>query len=304
MRHILVIMLSVLCLCYVQAQEFHCTAQVNYQKLLTTTQSYSSESDKQIFDVMKQSIEDFVGGRRWTNINFEPHEQLECSISLILNSRTSATDFSGQLQLQLKRPVYNSTYTSGLFNYMEQAFSFSFNENQPLDFDMSNYYGQLSSTLAYYCYIMLGIYFDSFSPNGGEPFYAMAQQVAQAASGASGWDQNNSRSRYWFVENHTNGAYADLHQAYYNYHRLGLDLMTKDQTAARQAIIEALRNVQSVHKTRANLISVQQFADVKVQELLSIFTPAPPAERKQVYELVRSFSPINAVKLKDFNNAK
>lgn len=304
MRHILVIMLSVLCLCYVQAQEFHCTAQVNYQKLLTTTQSYSSESDKQIFDVMKQSIEDFVGGRRWTNINFEPHEQLECSISLILNSRTSATDFSGQLQLQLKRPVYNSTYTSGLFNYMEQAFSFSFNENQPLDFDMSNYYGQLSSTLAYYCYIMLGIYFDSFSPNGGEPFYAMAQQVAQAASGASGWDQNNSRSRYWFVENHTNGAYADLHQAYYNYHRLGLDLMTKDQTAARQAIIEALRNVQSVHKTRANLISVQQFADVKVQELLSIFTPAPPAERKQVYELVRTFSPINAVKLKDFNNAK
>ncbi len=304
MRHILVIMLSVLCLCYVQAQEFHCTAQVNYQKLLTTTQSYSSESDKQIFDVMKQSIEDFVGGRRWTNINFEPHEQLECSISLILNSRTSATDFSGQLQLQLKRPVYNSTYTSGLFNYMEQAFSFSFNENQPLDFDMSNYYGQLSSTLAYYCYIMLGIYFDSFSPNGGEPFYAMAQQVAQAASGASGWDQNNSRSRYWFVENHTNGAYADLHQAYYNYHRLGLDLMTKDQTAARQAIIEALRNVQSVHKARANLISVQQFADVKVQELLSIFTPAPPAERKQVYELVRSFSPINAVKLKDFNNAK
>ena len=304
MRHILVIMLSVLCLCYAQAQEFHCTAQVNYQKLLTTTQSYSSESDKQIFDVMKQSIEDFVGGRRWTNINFEPHEQLECSISLILNSRTSATDFSGQLQLQLKRPVYNSTYTSGLFNYMEQAFSFSFNENQPLDFDMSNYYGQLSSTIAYYCYIMLGIYFDSFSPNGGEPFYAMAQQVAQAASGASGWDQNNSRSRYWFVENHTNGAYADLHQAYYNYHRLGLDLMTKDQTAARQAIIEALRNVQSVHKARANLISVQQFADVKVQELLSIFTPAPPAERKQVYELVRSFSPINAVKLKDFNNAK
>ena len=106
------------------------------------------------------------------------------------------------------------------------------------------------------------------------------------------------------MENHTNGAYTDLHEAYYNYHRLGLDMMTKDQTAARQAIINSLRNLQQVNKVRSNLTSVQQFVDVKVQELISIFTPAPAAERKQVYALVKSVSPINAVKMKDFENAK
>ncbi len=304
MRHILVIMLSVLCLCYVQAQEFHCTAQVNYQKLLTTTQSYSSESDKQIFDVMKQSIEDFVGGRRWTNINFEPHEQLECSISLILNSRTSATDFSGQLQLQLKRPVYNSTYTTGLFNYMEQpTFSFSYNESQPLDFDPNNFSSILASTVAYYCYVMLGIYFDSFAPNGGDPYYQMAQQVAQAVdvSKYSGWDSKGGRSRYWFMENHTNSAYAPLREAYYSYHRLGLDMMTRDQPAARQAILQALKALQQVHRRNTSMLSLQQFVDVKIQEIISIFTPAPPEEQKVVYNIIRDISPINVSKLKGFN---
>lgn len=284
-----------------RAQEFKCSVTVNYQKLLTTTQSYSSESDKHVFDAMKQAIEDFVGGRRWTNLDFNADEQLDCTISLVLSSRTSATDFVGQLQLQLRRPVYNSTYSTGLFNYMEQGFNFSFNENQPLDFDLSNSYGNLQSTLAYYCYIMLGIYFDSFAPDGGEPFYAIAQQVAQAASQNAGWDQNSTRSRYWFVENHTNSAYDQLHTAYYNYHRLGLDMMTKNQDMARQGIISALENLRQVQKTHAGLVSVQQFADVKIQEILSIFTPAPAEERKQVYDLMREVSPINAVKIKDFN---
>lgn len=308
MRRILSIILIMFCFCVAQGQEFRCSVQVNSQKLFTTTQSYGSENDKKVFDVMKQAIEDFVGSRRWTNLEMEPVEQLDCSISLILSNRTSATDFVGQLQLQLRRPVYNSTYTSGLFNYMESGnFNFSFNESQPLDFDPNNFYGNLSSTLGYYCYIMLGIYFDSFSQGGGEPFFQLAQQVQQAAEGSGfvGWKSSEGqKSRYWFMENHTNGAYAQLHDAYYNYHRLGLDMMTKDQTKARQAIIQSLRNLQAVSRKRSNLLSVQQFVDVKVQELISIFTPAPQEERQQVYDLVKEISPINAVKMKDFNIKK
>ena len=290
------------------AQEFHCTVQVNPQKLMTTTQAYSSDNDKKLFETMKQAMEDFVNGRRWTNIDFQQQEQIDCSISLILTTRSSATEFGGQLQVQLRRPVYNSTYTTGLFNYMESGnFTFTYNESQPLDFDLGNFYSNLSSTLGYYCYLMLGLYFDSFSPNGGEPFYQLAQQVQQAAegSGYSGWrSSDGSKSRYWFMENHTNGAYAALHEVYYNYHRLGLDMMTKDQPNARQAIIGALMGLQKVNRTRTNLVSVQQFMDVKIQELTSIFTPAPAEERQQVYDLVKEVSPINAVKIKEFNTKK
>lgn len=303
-RWLSIIVLMFVSLTAVRAQEFRCAVQVNYQKLLTTTQAYESASDKKVFESMKQAIEDFVNGRRWTAVNFEQQEQIDCSIALILNTRSSATDFAGQLQIQMRRPVYNSTYTSGMFNYMEQGnFNFSYNESQPLDFDVSNFYSILSSTLGYYCYIMLGIYFDSYAPNGGDPFFQIAQQVVQSvdASKYSGWDQQGGRNRYWFMENHTNGAYSALHEAYYNYHRLGLDMMTKDQTKARQAIIQSLKNLQEVNKKRNDLMSVQQFVDVKIQEIVSIFTPAPPQEQKEVYALIKEISPINVVKLKGFN---
>lgn len=304
MRRIVAILLIMTTFCAVRAQEFRCVVQVNYQKLMTSTQQYESAGDKKVFESMKQALEDFINGRRWTNLQFEQQELIDCSLSLILNTRTSATDFTGQLQIQMRRPVYNSTYTSGMFNFMESGnFMFSYNESQPLEFDPNNFYGNLSSTIGFYCYVLLGMYFDSFSPNGGEPFYTVAQQVQQAAEGGgyAGWNSSGGKNRYWFMENHTNGAYAQLHDAYYNYHRLGLDMMTKDQTAARQAIISSLRNLQAVNKTRTNLLAVQQFMDVKMQEITSIFTPAPAQEKKEVYDLIKEVSPINAVKIKDFN---
>lgn len=292
------------CFCVVRGQEFRCSVTINSQKLYTTTQSYESSADKKEFENMKRAIEDFFNSRRWTNLELQQQEKIDCSFSIILSQRNSATDFVGQISVQLRRPVYNSTYTSGLFNYMEQGnFSFSFNETQPLDFDPNNFHDILSSTLAYYSFVMLGVYFDSFAPNGGQPYFERAQQVVQAvdATKYSGWDANSGRNRYWFMENHTNSAYAPLRDAYYSYHRQGLDMMTKDQPAARQAIIQSLRSLQQVRKRNASLLSLQQFVDVKIQEIVSIFTPAPPEEQKQVYDLIREISPINVVKLKDFN---
>ncbi|MBP5484663.1 MAG: DUF4835 family protein [Bacteroidaceae bacterium] len=304
MRRILSIALIMFCFCVVRGQEFRCNVSVNYQKLMTTTQAYESGGDKKVFENMKQALEDFINGTKWTNIEFEQQEKIECSFSLILNQRTSATDFVGQITIQMKRPVYNSNYTTGLFNYMEQGnFQFAYNESQPLEFDLNNFYSVLASTVSYYCYIMLGIYFDSYAPFGGQPFFETAQQVAQAVDVTkyAGWDSKGGRNRYWFMENHINSAYAPLREAYYNYHRLGLDMMTKDQPKARQAIIAALQNLQAVHKRNTSLLSLQQFIDVKIQEIVSIFTPAPDQEKKQVYELIKDISPINVVKLKGFN---
>lgn len=304
MRRILSIVLIMFCFCIAQGQEFRCAVSINYQKLMTTTQPYESGGDKKVFDNMKQALEDFINGTKWTSLELEQQEKIECSFSIILSQRTSATDFVGQISIQMKRPVYNSNYTSGLFNYMEQPnFQFSYNESQPLEFDITNFTSILASTVSYYCYVMLGIYFDSFAPYGGQPFFESAQQVAQAVDMAkySGWDSKGGRNRYWFMENHINSAYAPLRDAYYSYHRLGLDMMTKDQPKARQAIIEALQSLQQAHKRNTSMLSLQQFVDVKIQEIVSIFTPAPDQEKKQVYELIKDISPINVVKLKGFN---
>ncbi len=287
------------------AQEFRCGVTVNYQKLQSTTQQYET-GDLKIFETMKRTIEDFVNGRHWTNLEFDQVERIDCSISIILSQRTSATDFGGQISVQLRRPVYNSNYTSGLFNYIENGndFLFSFNETQPLEFDPNSFYDNLSSTLAYYCYIMLGLYFDSYGPNGGQPFFDVAQTIAQTAgaAGYKGWKPSDSqKARYWFVENHTNSAYEALHSVYYYYYRLGLDMMTKDQPTARRNIIQALKYLQQVHKKRSNLLSVTQFLDVNIAEIVQIFTPAPPEEQKEIFDIVKDISPINVVKLKDWN---
>lgn len=303
MRRLLLILLVLWGFSSVGAQEFRCAVSVNYQKLMTTTQSYES-SDKRVFDNLKQALEDFVNSRRWTNLEFDQQERLDCTLTLILNERTSATDFKGQLSIQLRRPVYNSSYTSGMFNYIESGdFSFVYNDSQPLDYDPNTFYGNLPSAVSYYVYIMLGIYFDSYGPNGGEPFYEVARTICQTAenSGYKGWKATESqKARYWFMENHTNSAYAGLHQVYYLYHRMGLDMMTKDQPQARQNILSALDALRQVHKSRSNLLSVQQFMDVKISEIVSIFTPAPAEEQKQVYDIIKEVSPINVTKLKDF----
>ncbi len=297
-------MALILAVSSLSAQEFRCAVSVNYQKLLTTTQGYASD-DKKVFDNMKQAIEDFVNSRKLTNLEVQSNEMIECGISIILSERTSATDFKGQLSIQLKRPVYNSNYTTGLFNYIENNdFMFSYTEGQPLDFDINTFYSNLSSALGYYMYIMLGLYFDSFGEMGGTPFYEVAQTICQTASnsGYKGWRSSESqKARYWFMENHTNSAYANLRLAYYYYNRLGLDMMTKDQQQARQNIIQALKYIQQVHKVRTNLLSVQAFFDAKISEIVSIFTPAPPEEQKEVYLVIKEVSPSNVVKLQGFN---
>lgn len=286
------------------AQEFRCQVSVNYEKLMNTNQTYPS-TDKKEFENMKQAIEDFINSRKWTNLEFGQDEKIDCSFGLVLVARKSATEFEGQLSIQARRPVYNSSYTTGIFNHIETSdFSFTYTDGQPLEFDPNTFYSNLTSTIAYYLYIILGMDFDSFGMMGGDSFYEMARTICQSAASSAykGWDSREaSKARYWFMENHTNAAYAPLREAYYMYHRLGLDMMTKDQTLARRNIIDALKSVRNVHKVRSNLPATKQFIDVKIAELVSIFTPAPSEEQKEVFEIIKEVSPINMAKLKDFN---
>ncbi|MBP5759571.1 MAG: DUF4835 family protein [Bacteroidales bacterium] len=297
MRRTLLLAIMALALAFpLRAQEFRCSVSVNAQQVQT--------NEKKVFETMKQAIEEFVNNRKWTNVEFEPYEKLECNISLIISEQTSLTDFGGQLSVQLRRPVYNSNYTTGIMNFVEPDFQFSFNESQPLEFDPNTFYSNLSMTLGYYLYVMLGITFDSYGLQGGEPFFEVAQTIVQTSnkSGYRGWKTTDGqKARYWWMENHTNPNYATLRQAYYYYHRMGLDMMTKDQTEARKNIIQALQLVQQTNKKRTNLLCVQMFMDVKIPEIVNIFTPAPQEEKKQVYDLVRQISPINLNKMKDFN---
>lgn len=306
MRKLVVILTLTLFCSLLQAQEFRCNVSVNVEKLSNTTQSYETVDPKKFAEEMKERLETFMNNRRWTNLDLEQEEKLDCSISLVISRRSSQTDFVGQLTIQLRRPVYNSSYTSGVFNHMDVAdFGFTYDETRPLDFEPNTYFDNLTSALGFYAYVMLGIYFDSYGMMGGTPFYDMAISIAQVAGSAPGstshWRSDGSqKARYWMAENHVNASYEGIREAYYLYNRMGLDLMTKDQQQARQNIIQALTKVQEVNRKKHNLIVVNQFVEVKIQELISIFTPAPPEEKRQVYAIIKDLSPLQTNKIKDW----
>lgn len=280
------------------AQEFRGEVSINSQQIQT--------NDRRVFDQIQQALNDYLNNRSWTNLTLQPEERLSTNFALILKTQ-NRNDFGGQLTVQLSRPVYNSTYTTGLFNYIEQDFSFSFIEGQSLDFDMNTFYSNLSSSMAFYLYLLLGIQFDSFSKFGGTPFFEAAQNIVQAASSSNypGWKQSerNTRNKYWILENYTNPRYRSLREANYLYHRMGLDMMTVNQTQARANIIAALKLVQQTNKEKLNLVAVQLFIDVKVNELISIFTPAPEEEQRVIVEIIKEISPVNATKFKGFAGA-
>lgn len=306
MRKVCAILFMLISFVTLNAQEFMATISVNYDKLVNSTQSYES-TDTKVFATMKQSIEDFVNGRKWTNLQMDDVEKIPVTIGLTLTKRSSATSYEAQLNIQMRRPVYNSTYTSGLFNYVETSgFSFLYNENDPLEFDVNSYSTNLTSTIAYYLYVMLGLYCDSYALGGGQPFFDLAANIAQVASAsASGWDASSTnKARYWFVENHTNNAYNTLHSVYYNYFRMGLDRMTQNQDDARAKILLALDGLKELNDAKRNILSVSSFMEMKVDELVSIFAPAPQAEKQKVYDVIYAISPVQVSKMKDWGITK
>ncbi|MDY5968903.1 MAG: DUF4835 family protein [Bacteroidales bacterium] len=307
MKRFCAIVFMLIALNVLHAQEFRATISVNYQKLMNTSQSYAT-NDTKVFETMKQSIEDFVNGRRWTNLDFQDEERLEVAFGITLTRRNSATEYEGQLNVQLRRPVYNSNYSTGLFNYVENSgFVFTFDETQPLEYDPTTFSSNLTSTLAYYLYMMLGMSFDSYGLGGGMPFYEQASNIAQQASASpyQGWDASgNNKARYWFSENHTNSAYQAIHSVYYNYHRMGLDRMTQNQEEARVKIIQALQTLAELNTIKRNMLTVTTFVDMKIDELVSIFTPASATEQQQVYDAIRAIAPVNVNKLTGWNVKK
>ncbi len=299
-KYFVVFLFSYLCFFFfpkVKAQEFRCQVSVSAQQVQST--------DKRVFETMKAALENFINNRKWTNYTFKPEEKIDCSIGLIISEQTSRTTFKAQLNIQSRRPVYNSNYTTTMFNYMEPEFVFTYDETVPIEFSSNTYYTNLSSTIAFYLYILLGLDFDSYSQYGGTTFFTMAQTIVQTAdkSDSKGWKSfEGSKNKYWLIENYTNPLYKGLREANYQYHRLGLDMMSVNQTKARASIIEALKLVQAVTKEKQNLFAVQLFGDAKISEIISIFTPASEPEKTDVLEAIRLISPINVNKVKSAFN--
>ena len=268
---------------------------------VSVTAPQISGTDKRVFESMQTAIYEFMNNRKWTGYNFKTEERIECTVLLTVNDRLGTDDFKGNLNLVVRRPVYNSAYNSTLLNWIDKEFQFHYVEFQPLDFSEATFSSNLTSVLAYYAYIYLGLYFDSFSPNGGSPYFEKAQEIVNAAQNATeiGWKGFESqKNRYWLVENYLNPANSVLRDFSYKFHRLGLDQMYEKLDQGRTAITESLDILKSLHSDKPDLFAIQLILDAKRDEFINIFSDqrVTPQEKTQVVNILKEIDPANGSK--------
>ena len=288
MKRSFVSFITVICMLFANiaaAQELKCDIAINSSQV--------SGSDKSVYESMQTALYEFINNTKWTNINFKTSEKIECSIAITIKER-SGSDFSGEINMALRRPCYKSSYTTPMLNYLDSKFSFSYTEGQPLDFSMNTHISDLTSTIAFYVYMFLGIDFDSFSLNGGKPFFEAAEQIVNNAQGSSqpGWkSMDGNKNRYWLAENATSNSYAPLHQFLYEYHRLGLDLMSEKPDEGRAAILRAIQQLQTVHSTYPSCFLLQLMIEAKRDEIINVFSEGTQKEKTEAVNIMKQIDP-------------
>lgn len=270
------------------AQELNCIVTINATQVQT--------SDRGIFKDMKIAIEQFMNGRKWTNDPYKNHEKINCSLLITITKMPSIGSFSATVQVQSARPVYDSNYSTLLLNFADRDWEFEYIESLPLEYNDNTYTANLTSMLAFYAYIIIGMDYDSFSDLGGTPYFQRALMVVNNAQQASrpGWQQlGSNRNRYWLIENINNPQFQDIRKALYTYHRLGLDTFSKDPDQARIAILNCLKDVKKARDINPNAIIIISFMDAKSKELSNVFSEGNIQVRREAYDVITSIDPTN-----------
>lgn len=277
----------------IRAQELKCTVSI--------LPPQATQVDPAIFLTMKNTMEDFMNNRRWTNDNWRAEEKIECSFLITIDQQISQREFKATLQVNSSRPIYNSNQKTSVLSINDRDFQFVFQENTIIQWSQDQHRDNLSSVLAFYAYLILAMDYDTFAPEGGTDHYVMCQTIVVNAQNAAeaGWRANDSRSqqnRFWLIENYMSNTFKPMRECLYNFHRKGLDKLYTEQQVAVQNIAEALELLKSVHKARPSSYNMQVFFYAKSDEVVALFKPMPVESKTAVYNLCKLVDPGNIAK--------
>jgi hypothetical protein len=279
------------------SQELNFKVSVNADKIQTT--------DRTIFKDMERAFANFLNTRKWTSDSYNSHEKINCTLFLNITKMPSIGNFSANAQITSARPIYNSNYETVLLNFADREWEFEYIESLPLEYNDNTYISNLTSMLAFYSYIILGMDYDSFSELGGNTYIQKALNVVNNAQSSNriGWDAlSSNRNRYALVENLNNPQMVELRKNIYRYHRLALDSFDKTPDESREIILEVLKNVKKVWTTYPNSIFVISFFDSKATELVNIFSEGSLPIRREAYDILVSIDPKRNIYQKIISN--
>ncbi|MBW8050062.1 MAG: DUF4835 family protein [Cytophagales bacterium] len=272
-------------------QELNCNIILNTENIQTT--------EKEIFQDMQAAFWEFMNNRRWTNDIFRPEERINCNLFFTFTDMPSISSFKATVQIQSTRPVYGTGYESILLNFVDKQWSFNYTESQPLEFNENNFTDNITSLLAYYAYIIIGLDYDSFSKLGGSDYYEKALNIVNNAqqSSAVGWRAfDGNKNRYWLNENLMNQQMQPFREGLYLYHRLAFDNMAKNPEQSRAHIISVLNKIKKVENIKPGSFLVRTFFDAKADEIVNVFTEASLQQKQQAFNLLRELDPTNVEK--------
>ena len=275
------------------AQELNCQVTFNTDQIEGT--------NKQVFETLQQAVSEYMNTTVFTNAQFAANEKIDCRMFFTIKEYKDDT-FTGDLQVQSTRPVYNSSYTTTLINFKDTKLEFAYRENEPLVYSVNNMESQLTAILNFYAFLFLAVDFDSFAPNGGEPYFERLQQIVQMAqsSGESGWKAfEDTKNRSAVLSGFTDAATSGIRKLMYDYHRTGLDNMSVSVDKGRAAITESLSEIEKIYKPSPMAVILSMFKDAKFDELVNIYSKAPAEERSKVYNLLQPIYPTEEKRLEE-----
>lgn len=284
-KNLLICILCLLigCLC-LKAQELNCRVQINTDQIGGT--------DKAVYESFKNNLTEFLNTQHWTELTFGRQEKIDCGFMFIFQ-KTEDNVHTVELQIQSRRPVFNASYVSPILN-LRQSLEFEYQEGQTLEYNPNNISDNLTATIVFWVYFIMGMDFDTFSPKGGEFFFQQAQHIVTQAQGSLGdnWkahaDDNNCWSWMDAITNETQQVYRQLA---YQYHRLGLDMMYDNMEEARATVGKALTLLETIKNNDARSPLLSNFSDAKLDEVIQIYSKAPQKEKDSIYDLLVQLYP-------------
>lgn len=282
------------------------------QELRSSIQVQSASvqgTNKQVYESMRTDLTEFVNNMVWTRDRYDNIERIECNFVFNITEQISSNEFKGKLNVQLRRPVYNSAYSTAMLNIEDANVQFKYTEGQALTYSTTGYDSDnLVPLIAFYVYMALGVDYDSFSLNGGSEFYTKAEAIVSSAQSSqySGWKSfESTQNRYWLNESVLSESHRAFRKSLYDYHRQGLDKMHANPEQARTAIYNAIDNLRKVKRSYPrNSYMLNQFFTCKADEIVNIFSEAPVIEKNKIVEILTEVDPANISKYEKIKFAK
>ena len=259
-----------------------------------------NQTNQQIFETLEQSVNEFINTKDWTGEEINPEERVKCTFVLNLTAFNGAA-FEGTLQVQVERPVYNSNFSTPVFNFLDKDIRFSYQEYQPFFYNAATYESNLISLLSFYVFFALGVEADTFALSGGSPYYKVAQQIVNLAqqNGQQGWNQNDgTRNRFWLIDTVLSNTFKEYRSVQYSYHRKGLDQMYEDAGKAKAEVMNSLKSLVPLFKRRPNAFLIQTFFDAKSDEIVDIFSGGPTVDTRELTQTLNQIAPFFGPKWK------